>query len=76
MVSRWLEEDVLVAVLSNGVANVHAVEKAAADLLFPPGEAARWTSTSQPYDLTSYGVFETKEGLSFDVAKDARPDSG
>jgi CubicO group peptidase (beta-lactamase class C family) len=35
-VARWLEEDALVVVLSNGKSDVHGVERALGALLFPP----------------------------------------
>lgn len=35
-VARWLEDDALVVVLSNGKSDVHGVERALSALLFPP----------------------------------------
>jgi CubicO group peptidase (beta-lactamase class C family) len=67
--ARWLEEDVMVAVLSNGVANVHAVEKAASDLLFPPVRVEA-DLDAQPYDLDANGAFVATADLAFDLAKD------
>lgn len=69
MFARWLEEDVMIAVLSNGVANVDAVAKAAADLLFPP-VPLEVDLDVQPYDLNEFGAFEAQADLSFDVAKE------
>ena len=67
--ARWLEEDVVVVVLSNGLSDVHGVAVAASDLLFPPVKIALELDV-QPYELSRYGAFEAKEGLSFAATRE------
>lgn len=64
--ARWLEEDVVVVVLSNGASDVHAVERAAADLLFAPVPIVLDLDVAS-YELTKFGAFEAREGLALEV---------
>lgn len=68
-ISRWLEDDALVVVLSNGKSDLRAVEKAAANLLFPPAHVEADLDV-EGQTLNEYGAFHVTGGLAWDADRD------
>jgi CubicO group peptidase (beta-lactamase class C family) len=69
IIARYLEDDVFIAVLSNGKQNVMAVEAAISDLLFPK-PSVKVTIDATPYALNRYRAAMLASDLSFDVKKE------
>ena len=67
--ARWLEEDAVVVVLSNGATDVHAVERAVAALLFEPARVTADLDASGEA-LSEGRAVERTTGLSLDVARE------
>lgn len=66
--ARWLEEETVVIVLSNGACDVFAVERAVTDVLFPkPRVEARldWT----PYELAEYSSISFERETTWDARR-------
>jgi CubicO group peptidase (beta-lactamase class C family) len=69
IIARYLEDDVFIAVLSNGKQNVMAVEKAISELLFPK-PSVTVTIDAAPFALNRYRAAMLASDLSFDVKKE------
>jgi CubicO group peptidase (beta-lactamase class C family) len=66
-VARWIEEDALVVVLSNGKTNVVGVRQAIGNLLFAPPKIEAEIDV-EGLELGDHRVLEKKEGLSWAAA--------
>jgi hypothetical protein len=65
-IARWLEDDAIVVVLSNGKTNPTAVEKTIAEILFAPPKITADLDV-EDLSLSKYRAFESKESLSLVV---------
>lgn len=66
-VARWLEEDALVVILSNGRSDLRAVGDALERVLFPPPRL-RLSIDAQPYELNRWGALQLGERAGWEVA--------
>ncbi|MFQ5843745.1 MAG: serine hydrolase domain-containing protein [Planctomycetota bacterium] len=68
---RYLEDDAVVVVLSNGKSDVHAVTKTIEDLLFPPPRITAAFDVAG-YELNRYGAVEFAGTAAWRVRKDGQ----
>jgi CubicO group peptidase (beta-lactamase class C family) len=68
-VSRWLEEDVLVVILTNGKSDLGAVERAITALLFPASRIEADVDVGT-HELSAFRALERKEGLAWQAARE------
>lgn len=64
LVSRWLEEDALVVILSNGKSDLFGMERAITELLFVP-PALRAELDCGGLEANEHGAYEFSDGLAF-----------
>lgn len=61
-IARWLEEDALVVILSNGKSDLFGIERAITDLLFEPPTLTADLDVGG-LDASEHGAYEFSEGL-------------
>ena len=69
MFARYLDDDAVVIILSNGDCNLHGLEKALSSILFPPATLTL-TIDVNGRKLNEHGGLILKDGLSWKAAKE------